>query len=340
MSEKRSWMLTQPEELALWTRRLATMLRCGVPFIRALSVLELDPWSEPLLRATRLIREMIYRGDARTLAKAFSSFPGIFPDEFITYVQTGESCGLLDQMLTRVADLLDKDLFAARTPINQMSRIELVDWCWRFSMLLGAGVPILKIFDLLIETTHDPLNEMTREMKRRYRDSERLFASEDRYAAVLTPIVLQLISSCETDNNLLYFLKEAAELLEREALLEKDGKLPLLPREPFISLPESSSMVNSDDPAITRIVDSILHSALDMGAVTIELLVGADFSTQVHYVNAAGEDNHAMSLPGGIYDAMMSRLIQLVDQQTQQKTSQVYVFILPIETLIIDLIYL
>ena len=94
-------------ELTVATRQLSTMISSGMSLLRALYVLEDQAENEKLREAFTQIRKDVEAGIA--LSEALGRHPDIFNDLFVAMVAAGESGGILEETLHRVADQLEKD---------------------------------------------------------------------------------------------------------------------------------------------------------------------------------------------------------------------------------------
>lgn len=93
-------------DLALMTRQLAVLLRAGMPLVEALSAL-IDQTSRMRLRAVVYeVREKVNSG--RSLGDALSEHPRVFTLLYVNMVRAGETSGALEQVLLRLADILER----------------------------------------------------------------------------------------------------------------------------------------------------------------------------------------------------------------------------------------
>src|SRR3954454_16517724 len=94
-------------ELTVSTRQLVTMVSSGMNLLRALMVLE-DQAENDLLKETWTgVRQDVEAGLA--LSDALRRHPGVFNELYVAMVAAGESEGILEETLQRVADQLEKD---------------------------------------------------------------------------------------------------------------------------------------------------------------------------------------------------------------------------------------
>src|SRR3954466_3370974 len=94
-------------DLTIGTRQLSTMVSSGMSLLRALYVIEEQTENDKLREAWAEVRRDVEAGLA--LSDALARHPDIFNDLYVAMVAAGESGGILDATLTRVADQLEKD---------------------------------------------------------------------------------------------------------------------------------------------------------------------------------------------------------------------------------------
>jgi type II secretory pathway component PulF len=97
----------RPRDVNVFTRQLASLLKAGVPILRALITLE-DQTDNPKMR--RLTgRVLATVRDGRLLSEALTPYPALFPDLYLSMVRSGESGGVLDEMLSRLAEARERE---------------------------------------------------------------------------------------------------------------------------------------------------------------------------------------------------------------------------------------
>src|SRR3954462_7376903 len=97
----------KPNELTVATLQFSTMVSSGMSMLRALYVLEEQQDNEKLKDAFASVRKDVEAGLA--LSDALARHPDIFNELYIAMVQAGETGGILEDTLFRVADQLEKD---------------------------------------------------------------------------------------------------------------------------------------------------------------------------------------------------------------------------------------
>ena len=96
----------KPKDMAIFTRQLATMMKAGVPLLQAFDIVGRG---NPNPRVTKLLNDI--RTDVETgtsLSVAFRKFPLYFDNLYCNRVEAGESAGILDQLLDRLAVYMEK----------------------------------------------------------------------------------------------------------------------------------------------------------------------------------------------------------------------------------------
>jgi len=95
----------RPQEIAVFTRQLATLLKAGIPLAEALGALAEQGDNKKLQMVLAEVRQKVNEGSA--LADTLSAHPTIFPELYTNMVRSGEAAGNLDAVLARLADFLD-----------------------------------------------------------------------------------------------------------------------------------------------------------------------------------------------------------------------------------------
>lgn len=93
--------------ILLFTRELSDLIDAGLPIDRALSVLIEQSDSEDLREMVRRMQQDVRAG--QPLSDALRRFPREFPELYANMVRAGEVSGQLPQVLSRLADFLEKE---------------------------------------------------------------------------------------------------------------------------------------------------------------------------------------------------------------------------------------
>ncbi|HEX5224262.1 MAG TPA: type II secretion system F family protein [Solirubrobacteraceae bacterium] len=97
----------KPNDLAIFSRQLSTMISSGMSILRALYVLEEQTESQFLKETIVAVRKDVEAG--LSLSDSMARHPKVFSPLFVAMTQAGEMGGVLEESLMRVADQLQKD---------------------------------------------------------------------------------------------------------------------------------------------------------------------------------------------------------------------------------------
>jgi type IV pilus assembly protein PilC len=133
----------KPHELTVMTRQLATMISSGMTLLRAFYVLE-DQIENKLLKETiGAVREDIEQGVS--FSEALAKHPKVFSQLYVAMTRAGETGGVLEQSLDRVADQLEKD-DALRRQVKSAMAYPTVVLVFALSVLVGLIAFIVPVF--------------------------------------------------------------------------------------------------------------------------------------------------------------------------------------------------
>jgi type IV pilus assembly protein PilC len=96
------------KDLAIFSRQFATMISSGLALIRALSILQEQTENKKLAETIDEIRNRVEAGTS--LSQALAEHDKIFPKLYVAMVRAGESAGMLDEVLLRVAAMYEADV--------------------------------------------------------------------------------------------------------------------------------------------------------------------------------------------------------------------------------------
>jgi len=94
-------------DLVVFSRQLATMINAGLPIVRALYVLSEQTENPKLKDVVVAVRKDVEAG--LSLSESLEKHPEVFSRLYVEMVKAGEIGGILDGVLLRVADQLERD---------------------------------------------------------------------------------------------------------------------------------------------------------------------------------------------------------------------------------------
>jgi type IV pilus assembly protein PilC len=96
------------KELAIFSRQFSAMMNAGLPILKSLSILEQQTEGNVLKRTVREIRVEIERGSS--LSTAMAKHPKAFNTMYVSMVRSGETGGMLESVLERLAGNLEREV--------------------------------------------------------------------------------------------------------------------------------------------------------------------------------------------------------------------------------------
>jgi len=96
------------KDLAIFSRQFSTMVSSGLPMLRALATLETQTGSKSLSKAVADVRIEVEKGSS--LSGAMAKHPKVFNNLYVAMVKSGETGGVLDAVLDRLAGNLEREV--------------------------------------------------------------------------------------------------------------------------------------------------------------------------------------------------------------------------------------
>jgi type IV pilus assembly protein PilC len=133
----------KPADLTIMTRQLATMVNSGMTILRALYVLEAQTENDKLVEAISAVRKDVEAG--LPLSDALERHPKVFNQLFVAMTRAGETGGVLDSALMRVADQLEA-ADSLRRQVKAAMAYPIVVMVFAFSVLIALVVFLVPVF--------------------------------------------------------------------------------------------------------------------------------------------------------------------------------------------------
>jgi type IV pilus assembly protein PilC len=133
----------KPGDLTVMTRQLATMVNSGMTILRALYVLEAQTENEKLVATLTAVRKDVEAG--LPLSDSLERHPKVFNPLFVAMTRAGETGGVLDSALNRVADQLES-ADSLRRQVRAAMAYPLVVMTFAFSVLIALVVFLVPVF--------------------------------------------------------------------------------------------------------------------------------------------------------------------------------------------------
>ncbi len=96
----------KPKTIMVFTRQFSTMIDAGLPLVQSLKVLSDQEVNLTFRDALKDLNQSVQSGS--TLSDAMRKYPALFDELYCNLVAAGEAAGILDNILKRLADYIEK----------------------------------------------------------------------------------------------------------------------------------------------------------------------------------------------------------------------------------------
>jgi type IV pilus assembly protein PilC len=107
MSQVRFGTGVKPKDITIFARQFSTMISAGLSLTKCLTILGQQTESEGLRTIIAQVGKDVESG--QSLSDSLAKHPKVFPGIFVNMVRAGETGGVLDEVLGRVADHFERD---------------------------------------------------------------------------------------------------------------------------------------------------------------------------------------------------------------------------------------
>jgi len=172
--------------LTQFTRQLATLVDAGLPILRSLRILEQQQKPGPMRMAVRMVAEDVEAGV--TLSDAMARHEKVFSTLYSNMVRAGELGGVLDVILGRLANFLEKSQALKKKVQGAMIYPVMVI---SFAMLIVTGIMwfVVPAFQKIFHDMNRALPPMTQSLI----DVSSWVAGGGWAVIILSPVLLWLI---------------------------------------------------------------------------------------------------------------------------------------------------
>jgi len=129
------------QDLIIFSRQLATLVGAGVPFLSSLGTIERQTENPRLKIAIADVKRSVEGGSS--FSEALAKHPRIFSKLYVSMVRAGETAGILDDILVRLAMLAEHDA-DTRSRVKTAVRyplIVVIAICAAFAFLVSFVIP-------------------------------------------------------------------------------------------------------------------------------------------------------------------------------------------------------
>jgi type IV pilus assembly protein PilC len=147
------------DDLVIATRQLSTMVNSGMSLLRSLYIIEEQTENDKLRDIWIEVRKDIEAGLA--LSDSLRKHPDVFNDLYVAMVEAGETGGILDSTLIRVAEQLEKDA-ALRRQIKAAMVYPMMIGGFAFVVLFALVTFLVPVFETIFKDFGGELPAITK----------------------------------------------------------------------------------------------------------------------------------------------------------------------------------
>jgi type IV pilus assembly protein PilC len=133
----------KPKDIAVFSRQFATMINSGLSLLRALNILAEQTENPTLARTIADVRTDVEKGIS--LSAALAKHPKVFKRLYVAMIRAGEIGGVLDSVLLRLAENLEKDV-ALKQKIKSAMTYPTVVFCLVIMIMIGMLIFVVPTF--------------------------------------------------------------------------------------------------------------------------------------------------------------------------------------------------
>jgi len=136
------------KDVVIFTRQLSTMIDAGLPLVQGLEILEKQQDNPTFKKVLNSIRTDVEAGS--TLADSMRKHPKVFDSLFSNMIEAGETGGILDTILSRLAVFMEKSMALKKKIKGAMTYPTI---CLAISILILAVILIfvVPVFETMFE---------------------------------------------------------------------------------------------------------------------------------------------------------------------------------------------
>ncbi len=145
-------------DVTIFARQFATMINAGLSLTKCLSILSAQTESQNLRDVIQAVAKDVEAG--QSLSDSMSKHPTTFPPIFVNMVRAGETGGVLDEVLLRVADLFETEA-ALRAKIKSAMTYPIAMGALVLIILGAMMVFVVPVFQKMFDDMGGELPAMT-----------------------------------------------------------------------------------------------------------------------------------------------------------------------------------
>lgn len=149
------------KEKAIFSRQFAVLVNAGVAIVRALSVLKEQSSNPKFKKALGMINEDVQQGT--NLSEALAKHPDCFDQLYVSMVEAGEVGGVLDEVMNRLAKLLE-DVSRLQNQVKSAMAYPVTVGIFAVIAFLGMTIFLIPVFSGIFDQLGAELPALTQFM--------------------------------------------------------------------------------------------------------------------------------------------------------------------------------
>jgi type IV pilus assembly protein PilC len=146
------------KDVAIFARQFATMINAGLSLTKCLTILAEQTESKGLKEIIQQVANDVEAG--QSLSDSLSKHPKVFPPIFVNMVRAGETGGVLDEVLVRVADHFEAEL-ALKGKVKSAMTYPVAMGTLVLIILAAMMIFVVPVFEGMFESMGGELPVMT-----------------------------------------------------------------------------------------------------------------------------------------------------------------------------------
>jgi type IV pilus assembly protein PilC len=320
----------KPAELAVFSRQLSTMISSGMSILRALYVLEEQTESKYLKETIVAVRKDVEAG--LSLSDSMARHPKVFNQLFVAMTQAGETGGVLEDALMRVADQLQKDA-ALRRQIKSAMVYPTLVIIFAIGVMMALVAFLVPVFEGVFKQFGGELPALTKVS---------VFLSEAVtgywwaiFGGAGLSVVLFLKWKKTTrgrkqwDHFRLHVPMKIGTIVQQVAVARWSRTLASLTSAgvPLLQALEITGRTGGNC-AIEEAMDGVIASVKRGGTIAAPLAAAPIFPAMVNHMVGVGEETGAL-------DAMLDRVAEFYEEQVESSVKALTSILEPIMIVVI-----
>ncbi len=301
------------KSLVIFTRQMATMIDAGLPLLKCLDLLGNQEPNQQLKKTILGVKASVESGSS--FSEALRKYPKIFEELYVNLVAAGELGGILDTIMNRLAEYIEK---AAETRAKVKGAMKypvtvlIVSLCITAGLLWKVVPTFADTFRSMGKTSLPALTEMLVSISEEFISSMPLIGGGIAGLIVLYKALMKLKNGPYYRDKLLYYSPVIGNVLRKSAVARFTRTLGTLVSAgvPILDALEVVAKT-AGNLVIERAIDYTRARIAEGKTMTGPLMETQVFPTMVVQMIAVGEATGAM-------DVMLAKIADFYDGEVDE----------------------